>query len=448
MSWMNKLSSSNYHINLANQIFSIIISFLHKSLSFSLLQTFLKDLKDNLNKESFIHFIQFQELIHFLLETTFHFLNIKNIKCINEYSIYLKINQPTSINTPQIIQTLLDILTNILVCNLKNNLQTSVFEYILNWVTYHQIVSTNKKYLYSFIETLFQETINKYLTSIVNISNLLENKISLYNNLAVFINVFFEYLILQTNNLLLITDPVGYIDINNYLPLLNVPCFLLTWVNMNTTVDLSLKKYNKFNTANKYTLYKLLFLRFQHIWNIFRYCNNSKRGTATILSNKKKLLDQLIEQFIYCSKKSGYNVMFKELEFLFLPNIDNKQSEFEYLPLIKIFFNYLIISIALIGFQENLAMILEEFENYIIFIIIASLNTYTLLNEEQNKIITSIIAFSLNFILEQYNSTTKNKKKYEETIDLIFYVLYNILSHKKFKSIFEKTPLYLLFYEY
>ena len=30
-------------------------------------------------------------------------------------------------------------------------------------------------------------------------------------------------------------------------------------------------------------------------------------------------------------------------------------------------------------------MILEEFENYIIFIIIASLNTYTLLNEEQNK---------------------------------------------------------------
>ena len=74
MSWMNKLSSSNYHINLANQIFSIIISFLHKSLSFSLLQTFLKDLKDNLNKESFIHFIQFQELIHFLLETTFHFL--------------------------------------------------------------------------------------------------------------------------------------------------------------------------------------------------------------------------------------------------------------------------------------------------------------------------------------------------------------------------------------
>ena len=456
--WTTTLTLSNSNISLANQIFSLIVSILHKSYSYTLLSMFLFDLQESLKQPLCSHFAQSKELFHFLLETAAHFLAFKNPKCNKETSLYIKHNKLKSIKLSSILQPLLDILSKIIHFNLKFNSKQLNIEYLLTWLTYHQLVSSDCKPLFTFVEVLIQEINDIYFGSLQSQQDMfnLNSKNSTSNyNLSIFINMIFEYITIQSSSVLLLTDPIGFLDIKNYCSPINIPCFLLTWVNINRnssdTVKL-LKSVKEFDLIhhNNHTLFTLLFYKFQGVWDIFKYCKEINKESTTIIKKKMKLVDQSIEQFVYCSKKTGYDVLLNQINFLFLPNNVMQKSKphcYTFIPLIKIFFYFLLINIALNGEKESLAMWLEEYEKYLIFIIIANLNSINQLTPDQNKIFLSIIAFGLNFLLEQYKSAVQNKEIYNETVRTIIYLLYNIVSHKKFVTLFKKSALYVLFYE-
>lgn len=126
-----------------------------------------------------------------------------------------------------------NILHKIIYLNIKFNNNIKIIYELLTWLTYQQIVSNEYQSLCIFIEEIFYEVNKLYFTLEKNQLILSSKTLLSHNNLATFLNIVFEYITVQQNNLMVLTNPNGYIDLQNHVSPLTILCFLLSWVDLN-----------------------------------------------------------------------------------------------------------------------------------------------------------------------------------------------------------------------
>ena len=450
--WISKLPKSSKSPDtislITHKVLSIIIYLINSSFSFKLLEMFLNDLTNHFQELMDISYIAYSnKLFLFLLETTAHFFSLKNNKYNRKFCLYLKANPPISVNFSSVLKKLFNILHKILYLNIKFNNNIKIICELLTWLTYQQIISNEYQSLYTFIEEIFYEVNKLYFTLEKNQLILSSKTLLSHNNLAKFLNVVFEYITVQQNNLMVLTNPNGYIDVQNHVSPFTIPCFLLSWVDLNDKLSKIDKELYFTQKINKYLLFTSIYYKFQKVWNIYGYLSEKEKHNFNNINKKIKLYNQAIEEFVYNSQKSSFNPFLEEIKFLFLPN-NEKPKKYISFPLITLFFNFLIISLLANSEKKELKFWIQELENMLLYLIIVSLNCHNQLKPEQQTTFLSIIAFGMNFLIQQFHSSKIYKELYNECIYMFFYVINKILSNKNFVGLFKTTALYLLFFEF
>ena len=371
---------------------------------------------------------------------------------------------------------LIDIYFNNLNYNEQKNSNSLIFGYLFPYLLNFRF---NKKYNkdgiynnYSF--TFFRELINEIIGKFYEMfyrkeeSNF-EKKIknNEFQGFIKFISLFFEFAILFQNSDKIYTSSSNLIHLKEQ-NISNIPSYIISNVYYSASSDKIWSDYNNYHKI--YNIIKYIWSR-KRIYDLcsIKYEDNDYK--VYHISNEE--IDKIINCLILNKDNFNYSQSYFEILFnshnIKIKDKNDKNMDY-FLPLINsisIFTSYLIQSISRKEEILNLQFWLNEYQYYIIFLLIGSCtlsHKKKILEKYEYKFVTSLICSNLAFIIgfvfsNFYNENNKEiKSLYHiliQNISRIFSKIIKITEEKNNNKLFSKinfmkkldlndTPIFLL----
>ena len=458
LNWLNYCVNDAQYIrdidryNNSNQIFAILIGFISKLNEPNMIVLFLQDINTFINQMTDKRVIYFKiilhskEFLHFLLENYLHF-SLPNTASSS--------SQTNSQISSLCYSTLVTFITN----TLNIDPQSMLLCYLVQWCHYHSIISNQTviTLIAEFVSSLFTDILSNETLMLKSIDNTKYTDNTNFQ-LTLFSNIFLEITALFHLQQQIIEEPTIFIQ--NQFP-------SYTYVSLSRKLPTYI--------INLISLYLKLT---KSLWNIHSYCGYSSlkrvitnNRNASYVS-KKDIADALIEQYIkprvpLCSFEEA--MLQLTYCFRFAKNINictaqskshvNNKTFYQPISMMKIMLHLFITKLEFAETIEQLNETLDQFENYVMFIIIASTNLgfglkkeTRIANKSELQIIQEtsfqVLVYSLYYILNHYylNEDKRVKYLYGECFDFLIGMMYNVIDKGSIKY-FVNAPLYKMFYD-
>ena len=309
------------------------------------------------------------------------------------------------------------ILNTILREDSLKNIQMSKINYLLNWAL--KLKNDSKNYeLNSFIRSLIRDLLIllvDYLKTLPpNVNNVL------WMNFSYFSVLIYEFMTFHNLSHFLINEKATLNEIN--MDNIIVPRLAFSSLNLerdcpNAIISPSNRKRNsilkiKTNESKTlrtrdlwvdYILFEMVYTSLCHLWSLNFYENK----VYTYKENKIEIYEKMIEDYILNKNRKD---IFIEIFKILLQNFKIDEETLYNNNLIKVFSNLFSITISLLQNQEEILFWLEEYERFIIFLIISSSNmkfTSSIFYNNVQDIIADVVSFSICFLSDEYLHTRK-----------------------------------------
>ena len=463
LNWLNYCVNDAHYIrdidryNNSNQIFAILIGFISKLNEPNMILLFLQDINTFINSfmnklrdKKVIYFkiiLHSKEFLHFLLENYLHF-SLPNTASPSTPS------QTNSQISSLCYSTLVTFITN----TLNIDPQSMLLCYLIQWCHYHSIISNKNviTFITEFISSLFTDVLSNETLFVKSINNTQYTDNTNFS-LTLFSNIFLEITALFQLQQQIIEEPTIFIQNQfpsyTYIPLSRkLPSYIINLISSYLSLTKSL-------------------------WNIYSYCGFNALSRAftnskyTSYVSKKDIADELIEHYIKPkTPMCSFEEIMLQLTYCFrFPktiNICTAQSKshvnnktfYQPISMMKIILHLFITKLEFAKTIKQLNETLDQFETYLMFIIIASTNLgfglkkeTRIANKKELQIIQEtsyqVLVYSLYYILNHYYSNEDKRVKYlyGECFDFLIGIMYNVIDKGSVRY-FKDAPLYKMFY--
>ena len=455
LNWLNYCVNDAYYIreidryNNSNQIFAILIGFISKLNEPNMIILFLQDINTFLSTVSerkvmyFKIILHSKEFLHFVLENHLHF------------SLPGSGLQTSSQISSLCYSTLVTFITSTLVIDPQNTLLC----YLVQWCHYHSVISnqTALTFIFEFLSSLLADVLSSeaMLLKSINVTKYADNT---NFSLTLFSNVFLEITALFHLQQQIIEEPTIFVQ-NQFPSYTYIP----------------LSRELPTNTLNLISSYLSLT---NSLWNVYSFCGcsslrkvaNSSRATSYV--TKRDIVDALIEQYV---KPKAPLCSFEEIMlqlaycFRFAKNVSictaqskshvNNKTFYQPISMMKIILHLFITKLEFAATLEQLNETLDQFENYVVFLMIASTSLgfglkkdTRIASKSELQIIQDtafqVLVYSLYYMLSHYylNEDKRVKHLYGECFDFVVGTAYNVIDKGSVRH-FESAPLHKMFYD-
>jgi len=381
------------------------------------------------NKENCSLFYKNSSFYTWLIETTFKHYQHKNNKekvvegnySAMSMSIY---EQGRRIHTELILNTVIK------EEKLKSDTMNKI-NFLLSWGLYYKnLYDYNRKItneVTDFLKSLFKDILNGFKEKLLNSSPNIN--VIIWQHFASFSILCYEFMTFYNLEKTLKIDSISLIDLlyENII----VPRCIFSGLNLdssekreegnlNTSTSDSLNEteasVKKLDTIKElwgdYPLFESIYNCYSPIFNNYKTIfGNVPMTVEDSLSDNsfQKVLDEFLS-----NKKKRDNFLddLRVLTYYFKSDFSSKFNNYD-IPVLKIISNLMTITLTLIQDEEEIKYWLNQFENFLVFLIIASTNLTSVLqdyNQLVQELCIDVITFGICFLIDEYFNSRKNTK--------------------------------------
>lgn len=324
--------------------------------------------------------------------------------------------------------------------------------FLLSWGVYYKNIYDYSRKIISdvneFIKNLFKDILNAFKEKISTCSPNID--LSIWENFLSFTILSYEYMTFYNLEKSMKNNSIGLSEMSS--ESIIVPRTILSGLNYqdpyqkrrdSTSEELAYKNKIKFPENNDvshlwcdYTLFESIYYSYNKIWNFNKSILISLNISSNIANSNLVLKYEKITDEILSGKKRK-DIFLDDLRILtyyYKSDFSNNFNNYD-IPVIKCISNLLAITISITQDENQLKFWVEEYEQFLIFLILASsnlsMNSIDYFNLVQDITMDTVV-FGLCFLLDEILNVTKSPnllKYYEKCVKNVFVLCAIILEH-------------------